>query len=68
MVSGLAERLSTEGGPPEDWARLIGAFVVLGRVEDAQAIYDEALDVFAGQPEALAVLRPAGATLESALE
>ncbi|RMA41363.1 c-type cytochrome biogenesis protein CcmI [Rhodophyticola porphyridii] len=68
MVSGLAERLSTEGGPPEDWARLIGAFVVLGRVEDAQAIYDEALELFAGQPEALAVLRPAGATLESALE
>jgi cytochrome c-type biogenesis protein CcmH len=31
MVAGLADRLATEGGPPEDWARLITAFGVLGR-------------------------------------
>jgi cytochrome c-type biogenesis protein CcmH len=47
MVAGLADRLATEGGPPEDWARLITAFGVLGRREQAQAVYDEALTVFA---------------------
>ena len=31
MVAGLAERLASEGGTPEDWARLIQAYGVLGR-------------------------------------
>lgn len=64
MVAGLADRLATEGGPPADWARLIGANQVLGRVEDAQAIYDEALTVFADNDGALSVIRQAGADLE----
>jgi cytochrome c-type biogenesis protein CcmH len=63
MVSGLAERLATEGGPPEDWARLITAFGVLGRTEQAQAVYREALAVFADDPEAVARIEAAGATL-----
>ncbi len=46
MVSGLAERLATEGGPPQDWARLIRAYGVLGRREAAAAIWAEAQDVF----------------------
>ena len=42
MVDGLAQRLATEGGPPEDWARLIRSLGVLGRKEEAQAILAEA--------------------------
>jgi cytochrome c-type biogenesis protein CcmH len=63
MVAGLAERLATEGGPPEDWARLIGAQIVLGRTEDAAAIAAEARTVFADLPEALALIDAAAAPL-----
>ena len=66
MVAGLADRLATDGGPPEDWARLIGAQIVLGRLDDAQMIYDEARGVFADLPEALAILDAAAAPLAGA--
>jgi cytochrome c-type biogenesis protein CcmH len=68
MVSGLAERLATEGGPPEDWARLITAFGVLGRTEQARAIYEEARGVFAESPEALEMIEAAGAQLPGGSE
>ncbi len=66
MVAGLADRLATDGGPPEDWARLIGAQIVLGRTEQAQMVYDEARGVFADLPEALAILDAAAAPLAGA--
>ncbi len=53
MVDGLAERLATEGGPPEEWARLIGALGVLGETDRARAIHEEALTRFAGNDDAL---------------
>ena len=53
MVEGLAERLSSEGGPPEDWAKLLRALNVLGRASDALEIYKEAQVVFADHPDAL---------------
>ena len=53
MVQSLAARLATEGGPPEDWARLINAQTVLGDRETAQNILDEARVVFADQAQAL---------------
>ncbi len=56
MVAGLAARLASEGGPPEDWARLIGAQIVLGRTEDAILIAEEARSVFADLPDALALI------------
>lgn len=56
MVNGLSDRLATEGGPPPDWARLIGALAVLGETDRARAIYQEATRVFADTPEALAVI------------
>jgi len=59
MVDGLLARLADEGGPPEDWARLIASLGVLGQTERAQAIWDEAQATFAGQPDALAMLRAA---------
>ncbi|MBF9061035.1 c-type cytochrome biogenesis protein CcmI [Rhodobacterales bacterium HKCCSP123] len=68
MVAGLAERLATEGGPPEDWARLINAQRVLGRTEDAQAVYEEARRVFADVPQALDMLDAAAGPLAGAVE
>ena len=45
--------LATEGGPPEDWARLIGALGVLGQTERAEAIAAEARVVFADNADAV---------------
>lgn len=53
MVEGLAERLSTEGGPPEEWAKLLRALSVLGRLEEAISIYKEAQVVFSDHAAAL---------------
>jgi cytochrome c-type biogenesis protein CcmH len=61
MVAGLSDRLATEGGPPEEWARLIGALGVLGEVDQARAIADEAETVFADDPLALAQITEARA-------
>jgi cytochrome c-type biogenesis protein CcmH len=59
MVSGLSERLATTGGPPEDWARLIRAYGVLGRRERAAAIWAEAQQVFEDEVARLPILRAA---------
>lgn len=56
MVEGLASRLASQGGPPEDWARLIRALAVLGQDERARAIRTEARLVFAGDAAAVAVI------------
>ncbi|MGZ9809694.1 c-type cytochrome biogenesis protein CcmI [Pseudoroseicyclus sp. H15] len=61
MVNGLLDRLASEGGPAEDWARAITALGVLGRLDAAGPIYAEAQDVFAGDDEALALLADAAA-------
>lgn len=59
MVAQLGERLATEGGDASEWARMIGALGVLGRTEQAAAVYEEAQQVFAADPAALAGLREA---------
>lgn len=59
MVGRLSDRLATEGGPPEDWARLIGALVVLDDPDQARAIWAEAQQVFADVPQALETVRGA---------
>ncbi|MEM6760276.1 MAG: c-type cytochrome biogenesis protein CcmI [Pseudomonadota bacterium] len=56
MVSGLGQRLATEGGPVEEWAQLISALGVLGRRDEALAILANAREVFAGQPGATDIL------------
>lgn len=43
MVSRLANRLSSDGGSVEEWARLINAYRVLGREDDAKAAFESAL-------------------------
>lgn len=59
MVEGLADRLASDGGPAEDWARLIGALGVLGETDQARAIADEAEEVFAGNDAALSMIADA---------
>ncbi|GAB5446192.1 c-type cytochrome biogenesis protein CcmI [Gymnodinialimonas sp.] len=59
MVEGLADRLGTEGGTPQDWAQLITAYGVLGRTNAAQIVHEEALSVFAEFPEALEIVESA---------
>lgn len=61
MVEGLAARLADEGGPVEDWARLIRALDVLGQTERASAIRTEAREVFVGDADAQALLDDAAA-------
>lgn len=59
MVTRLSDRLANEGGTAEDWARLIGAYGVLGRTEAAAAVWGEAQEVFAADPTAMEALRAA---------
>ena len=59
MVNQLSDRLATEGGPPQDWARLIAALGVLGEGQRAIDIKNEAMEVFAGDAEALEIINAA---------
>ena len=61
MVDQLSDRLATEGGTPPEWARLITALGVLGEMDQARAIRDEALTRFADNEAALAAIRAASA-------
>tara|TARA_R110002124_G_scaffold11597_2_gene55145 strand:- start:3543 stop:4850 length:1308 start_codon:yes stop_codon:yes gene_type:complete len=63
MVSRLSDRLATQGGSPAEWARLIRAYGVLGDPARAHAIADEARQVFAATPEALAQIADAAQSL-----
>ncbi len=54
MVGRLSERLANEGGTSQEWAQLIGALAVLGRTDQAAAIWQEARATFAESPEDLA--------------
>ena len=47
MVSGLAERLETQGGSPDEWARLIRSYAVLGQHDKARATVERARQVLA---------------------
>lgn len=59
MVEGLNDRLATEGGSAEEWARLITALANLGEKDRAAAIYAEAQQTFAGRTVELSGLRQA---------
>ncbi|MGR3462830.1 MAG: c-type cytochrome biogenesis protein CcmI [Roseovarius sp.] len=59
MVAGLSRRLATDGGPPEDWARLINAYGVMGETAQARRIWTEARETFGGDARALGILRTA---------
>ncbi len=59
MVAQLSDRLATDGGTPQEWARLIGAYGVLGETDRAAAIWVNAQEVFAANPQALALIQQA---------
>jgi cytochrome c-type biogenesis protein CcmH len=59
MVGQLADRLATEGGPPQDWARLISSLTVLGETETALTVLSEAEASFGGDVQAVQILRRA---------
>lgn len=56
MVSGLANRLANEGGPAQDWARLIRAYGVLGDQEAARMVWTEAQQVFVSSMRGMEIL------------
>ena len=58
MVAGLSTRLAEEGGGPAEWAQLIRALGVLGRVEQAATIWLEAQRLFT-DPDSIAPIREA---------
>ncbi|MBN2905485.1 MAG: c-type cytochrome biogenesis protein CcmI [Rhodobacteraceae bacterium] len=59
MVANLSDRLATEGGSPQQWAQLVNALGVLGDTAQASAIWTEAQQVFAQNPQALETVRAA---------
>ena len=59
MVENLSNRLATQGGGPQDWARLITAYGVLGDEDNARVVWTEARDVFGSSDEAMAILSEA---------
>ena len=60
MVETLSSRLATQGGPVEDWARLISSLGVLGETARARSIYENAVEVFADDPAAMDDIQRAG--------
>jgi cytochrome c-type biogenesis protein CcmH len=59
MVAAARRAAGREGGPAEDWARLIRALGVLGRTGEASTIWREARGAFEGDAAALDALRAA---------
>ncbi|HWE18289.1 MAG TPA: c-type cytochrome biogenesis protein CcmI [Hyphomicrobiaceae bacterium] len=63
MVDGLAQRLKSDGKDLPGWLRLLNAYAVLGRHEEARAALAEARRNFAGDQRALADLSRLATTL-----
>jgi len=59
MVAGLEERLKTDGGTVEEWARLITSLGVLQEADRAKAAYAAAQAAFLGKPGELSALQAA---------
>jgi cytochrome c-type biogenesis protein CcmH len=63
MVDGLARRLERDGRDLAGWQRLINAYAVLGRGQDARAALAEARKNFPADEQALAALAQLAKTL-----
>lgn len=59
MVDGLEDRLVSQGGPVEEWAKLITSLGVLQETDRARAAYQAAQAAFQGRPGDLAGLKAA---------
>ncbi len=53
MVSGLAERLNTEGGSIDEWLKLVRSYSVLGNKDGARSAAQRAKSQFADNTDAL---------------
>lgn len=56
MINQLSDRLASDGGTAEEWARLIAALGVVGEIDRAIAVREEALAVFAQDQSALQMI------------
>jgi cytochrome c-type biogenesis protein CcmH len=63
MVENLSDRLASQGGSAEEWARLIRALAVLGETDRARAILGEARQKFAAKAEELRLIEDAAGAL-----
>ena len=63
MVARLSARLAAEGGTVDEWARLISVNGVLGDIEAANKAVEDARKAYADNPDALAQIDAAAATL-----
>ena len=63
MVAQLAARLEAEGGDVEEWLRLMRAYQVLDRPDEARTATERALEAFSGEPEAQARIRSLAAEI-----
>jgi cytochrome c-type biogenesis protein CcmH len=63
MVDNLSDRLATQGGSAEEWARLVRALAVLGDTDRARAILAEARQKFAAKPDDLRLIETAAGAL-----
>ncbi|QFT33130.1 formate-dependent nitrite reductase complex subunit NrfG [Labrenzia sp. THAF82] len=59
MVSGLAERLSAEGGSVDEWNQLMRAYMVLGEKQKAETALKDALTAYAENPDDLSLIKDA---------
>ena len=59
MVTRLADEIGTNGGTPEQWARLINAYGVMGEADSAQRAWDNAQIAYEGDAAGLATIRAA---------
>lgn len=59
MVANLSERLKTDGGTAEEWARLITSQATLGNTQAAQEALSLAKAALAADPKALETIRAA---------
>ena len=64
MVKGLADRLQTNGGSTDEWLRLIRAYVVLHRPDDAVKALADARKAYGGDTEAIAAFDALGRDLK----
>jgi cytochrome c-type biogenesis protein CcmH len=65
MVEGLAKRLETGRGTPQEWARLVRAYTVLGETQKADAALARARKLFANDPAALKAVEAAALPAEA---
>jgi cytochrome c-type biogenesis protein CcmH len=59
MVGQLDARLTAEGGSPEEWARLVSSYAVMGKLEEARGALDRARTALKDQPEAVKIVEAA---------